>query len=146
MVRMPKTVTPVIAARTTHFRGWGGVDAMIRDVQMTRCSSIRGLGLCRTIIVSRSWRLSPRARGERGQKSRQIADPVVRIVGAAVLDVNELLAQAHGDGAGAAASDLKIAAHRAHRADRRDHGGGAAGKRFLQLAAGRVLAPLVERV
>jgi hypothetical protein len=29
MVRMPKTVTPVIAARTAHFMGWGSVDAMI---------------------------------------------------------------------------------------------------------------------
>jgi len=50
--------------------------------------------------------LSPQARGE-GEDERRLSqhlfDPVVRIGGAAVLDVDQLLAESHGDRAGGAA-------------------------------------------
>src|SRR5215218_8862157 len=59
MVRMPKTVMPVIAARTTHFRDWGRVDVMIAmsgrlDVQVLEVSD----------FVARLW---CRVHGEKSQ-------------------------------------------------------------------------------
>src|SRR5579872_4631532 len=70
----------------------------------------------------------------------------MRIGRAAILDVDELLAQPHGDWTGGAAADDEIAAPRSHPANRRDDGGGAAGKRLLQLSAGGVFAPPVDPV
>src|SRR6202035_3662759 len=55
-------------------------------------------------------------------RSQHLLDPVVRIGGAAVLDVDQLLAHPHGDGAGGAAADQEIAVHGTHLAERRDHG------------------------
>src|ERR1700681_716455 len=78
--------------------------------------------------------------------SQDLSDPVVRIVGAAVLDVDQLLAHPHGDGAGCATADEKIAARRTHLADRRDDGGRAAGEGLFELSAGGISAPLVDRV
>src|SRR5581483_9414966 len=80
------------------------------------------------------------------RKLKHLPDPVVRIVGATVLNVDQRLAQPHGHRTGGAAADDEIATSRAHFADRRNDGGGAAGKRFLQLSARRILAPLVDRV
>src|SRR5216683_5056667 len=93
---------------------------------------------------------SPRKCGARERESvfalQDLSDPVVRVGHATVLDVDQLLAQPHGDGAGCAAADEKIAARRTHLADRRDHGRRAAGERLLQLAAAGIGAPLVDRV
>src|SRR5512142_2853432 len=80
------------------------------------------------------------------RRSEHLSDPVVRIGRAAVLDVDQLLAQPHGDRAGLAATDEKIAAGRTHLADRRDHGRRAAGERLFQLAALGISAPLIDRV
>src|SRR4051794_6902526 len=63
-----------------------------------------------------------------------------------VLDVDQLLAQTHGDRAGNAAADEKLAASRTDLADRRDHGGGTAGEGLFQLSAGSISAPLLDRV
>src|SRR6185437_12528903 len=88
--------------------------------------------------------LRPRRRVKPGHDeqsgSQHLSDPVVRIVGAAVLDVDQLLAQAHGDRAGGAAGNEEVAAAGADLPDRRDDGGRAAGKRLFQLAAGGVRA------
>src|SRR6185436_15579294 len=56
------------------------------------------------------------------RRSQDLSDPVVRVGRAAVLDVDQLLAQPHGDGAGRAAANEKIAARGTHLADRRDDG------------------------
>src|SRR5258708_39594616 len=49
-------------------------------------------------------------------------NPVVRIGRATILDVDQFLAEPHGDGAGSTPADEKIAARGTHLADRRDHG------------------------
>src|SRR5262245_11455182 len=77
---------------------------------------------------------------------QHLPDPVVRVVGPAVLDVDQLLAHAHGNGTGRAAADEEVAAHRAYFADRRDDGCRAAGEGFLQLAARGIRTPLVDGV
>src|ERR1700682_6066049 len=95
---------------------------------------------------AKTW---PTANSRSGRLLRwlqDLSDPVVRVGRAAVLDVDKLLAQPHGDGAGSTAADEKIAARRTHLADRRDDGRRAAGERLFQLAAGGIGAPLVDRV
>src|SRR5262249_42632073 len=107
------------------------------------------IGTARIIIIAPklSKRLSyDRSRPFTKRRSQNLSDPVVRVGRAAVLDVNQLLAQPHGDGTGRAAADEKIAASGTHLADRRDDGGRAAGKSLLQLSAGGISAPLLDRV
>src|SRR4051812_29134223 len=95
--------------------------------------------------------MGPRLRGDDNllssrRWSKHLSDPVVRIGRAAVLDVDQLLAHPHRARAGGPAVDDEIAAPGTHLADRRDHGGGTAGKRLFQLAAGGIAAPLLDRV
>src|SRR6202012_1313280 len=100
--------------------------------------------LCRA-CEGRLHSTSPRPLWEKEEgRSQHLLDPVVRVVRPAVLDVDQLLAHAHRNGASRAAADEEIAARRAHLADRRDDGGRAAGEGFLQLAAGGILAPLLD--
>src|SRR5882757_9065672 len=80
------------------------------------------------------------------RRLQDLFDPVVRIGRATILDVDQLLAHPHGDGAGGAAADEKIAAHGTHLADRRDDGRRAAGEGLFQLATGGVSAPLLDRI
>src|SRR5262249_47043358 len=77
---------------------------------------------------------------------KDLPDPVVRVGHATVLDVDQLLAQPHGDGTGGAAADEKITACRTHLADRRDDCRRAAGEGLFQLSALGISAPLLDRV
>ena len=70
----------------------------------------------------------------------------MRVGRAAVLDVDQLLAQPHRDRARGAAVDGEIAARGTNLADWRDDGRRAAGEGLFQLAAGCVGAPLVDRI
>ncbi len=64
------------------------------------------------------------------------------VVGAAALDVDELLADAHRDLARAAVGDGEVAVQALDRADRRDHRRGAAGERLADAARGSAVPPL----
>src|SRR6202171_6438483 len=95
---------------------------------------------------AKTWPTANSRSGRLLRRSQDLFDPVVRVGRAAVLDVDQLLAQPHRDGAGRAAADEKIAARGTHLADRRDDGRRAAGEGLFQLSAGGISAPLVDRV
>src|ERR1700682_2211069 len=95
---------------------------------------------------AKTWPTANSRSGRLLRRSQDLFDPVVRVGRATVLDVDQLLAQPHGDGAGRAAADEKITARGTHLADRRDDGRRAAGEGLFQLSAGGGGAPLVERV
>ena len=78
------------------------------------------------------------------RRSQDLSDPVVRVGHATALDVDQLLAEPHGDGAGRAAADEKIAARGTHPADRRDDGRRAAGEGLLQPSTGGISAPAFD--
>src|SRR5690606_34637202 len=74
------------------------------------------------------------------------ADPAVPVIALATLDADERLAQPGRHRAGLAAADLELAARKLDRADRGNHGGRAAGKRFPEPAARHVGLPLLEGI
>src|SRR5258708_39280763 len=95
---------------------------------------------------AKTWPTANSRSGRLLHRSQDLFDPVVRVGRATVLDVDQLFAQPHGDGASRAAADEKIAARGTHLADRRDDGRRAAGEGLFQLSAGGLGAPLVDRV
>src|SRR5688572_11518432 len=70
--------------------------------------------------------------------------PAVRVGHPPVLDVEERLAQPHGQRAGRAVADGEVAGARLDLADRGDDGGGAAGEGLGDRAVGDPLPPLVH--
>src|SRR4051812_29940394 len=90
----------------------------------------------------------PRLRRTGGPTSRpgcsdHPMQPAGGVVGAAVLDVDERLADLHREGSRLGGA-LDLAAGPLQRADRRHDGGGAAGEDLGDLAGGDALAPLVD--
>src|ERR1044071_9328258 len=79
------------------------------------------------------------------QRLKHLVDPAVLVGGMSALDADQGRLQLLGVRSGAAVADLELAVLAAHRADRRDHGGGAAGEGLAQAYAARVVAPLVDR-
>src|SRR5688572_1583487 len=77
---------------------------------------------------------------------KDLVHPAVRIGRATTLDVDQCGFQSLGLCRRAAIADDELAVLGLHGPDRRQHGGGAAGERLLDAAAGGILAPLVERV
>src|SRR5690606_40015865 len=75
----------------------------------------------------------------------ELADPAVGVGAGAVLQADELLPQAHGDGAGGAVTDLELALPTLHVRDGGNDGGSTAGEHLGELSTGRGLPPLVGR-
>src|SRR4051794_8219766 len=84
--------------------------------------------------------LSPRP--FKGKWSGDLLDPVMRIGRGAVLDGDETLAQAPGNGSDRLAADGEIDVGAPDAADRGDDRGGAAGEGLGQPAASRIGLPL----
>src|SRR5258706_6171943 len=77
------------------------------------------------------------------RRLQNLFDPIVRIGRATILDVDQLLAHPHGDGAGGRAAAEQIAAHGTHLADRRDDRGRGARESLSQLVTCGGSAPLL---
>src|SRR5437764_6522662 len=118
-----------------------------RDSSPTAAPS--GNPTSRTAQTTTSGHQSRTKSQDRRAVGRRLQDPVypaVRVVGAAALDVHELLAQVHRHRAGLAAADRELTARPAHGADRRDHRRGTAGERLAQLPARGVGLPPGDRL
>src|SRR3954451_22572414 len=94
-------------------------------------------------------------RAQKSGRSGEAAHPAVRVVTAAVLDVEQGLADRAGDGADLVAAAVAVrrpSGQRCHGlaavpdqpTDRGDHGGGPAGEDLADLAARDAVAPLVD--
>src|ERR1700685_1380253 len=94
--------------------------------------------------TTRSLRGALVSASETGGGLADLVGPVEGVREAAVLDADQFLAQAGGDGAGAAVADQPLGGLAADAAHRGDYGRGAAGEHLGQLARRALVLPLLD--
>src|SRR5690554_2246781 len=131
------------SARRMETAGLPGSKNRLRQHRRGACGTFAQQSWAPTVAIGATHRplWEPRLPAKRLHQPRQ---PAVGVLGAAILQVEQLGAQALGHGVAALLLEADGALHGDLLAHQGDHRGGAAGEYLVQLAGGGGLAPLVD--